>query len=44
MIKKKAQVDHIGSLRSIVLTEVDCNFNNKILGKTAMQVAKDKQL
>lgn len=44
MIKKKAQVDHIESLRSIVLTEADCNFNNKILGKSAMQVAEENQL
>ena len=44
MIKKKSQLEHISSLRSIVLTEADFNYNNKILGKTAMMVAEDKNL
>ena len=41
MIKKKSQVEHISGLRSIVLTEADFNYNNKLLGKTAMTIAED---
>ena len=42
MIKKKQQEEHISRLRSIVLTEADFNFNNKILGKLTLQVAEEK--
>ena len=41
MIKKKAGLNTVQSLRSIVLTEADFNFNNKILGRCAIQQAED---
>ena len=41
MIKKKAGLNTVHSLRSIVLTEADFNFNNKLLGKRAIQQAED---
>ena len=44
MIKKKSQVEHISGLRSILLTEADFNFNNKLLGKTSMEIAEEKNL
>ena len=36
MIKKKADVDLVTKLRTIVLTEADFNFNNKKLGKESL--------
>ena len=44
MIKKKQQEEHISRLRSIVLTEADFNFNNKILGRTTLQVAENNNM
>ena len=44
MIKKKSQVEHISGLRSVVLTEADFNFNNKILGKSTMAAAETAQV
>ena len=44
MIKKKAGDADVSALRSIVLLEADYNFNNKILGKRAMQRAESSQL
>ena len=41
MIKKKSQMEHISGLRSIVLTAANSNFDNKLLGKTAMQIAEE---
>ena len=41
MIKKKAGLNTVHSLRSIVLTEADFNFNNKILERRAIQQAED---
>ena len=41
MIKKKAQLNHVSALRSIVLTEADFNFNNKVLGRRVIQHAED---
>ena len=41
MIKKKAGNADVSALRSIVLLEADYNFNNKILGKRAMEQAED---
>jgi hypothetical protein len=40
MIRKKAQVDLVTGLRTVVLTEVDFNFNNKILGKMTLHHAE----
>ena len=40
MIKKRAGLNNIKSLRSIVLTESDYNFNNKISGRWAIQHAE----
>ena len=40
MIKKRIGLNNFTSLRSIVLTEADFNFNNKILGRRAMQHAE----
>ena len=41
MIKKRAGLNNLQALRSIVLTESDFNFNNKILGRRAIQHAKE---
>ena len=41
MIKKKAGLNTVHSLRSIVLTEADFNFNNKVLGRRAIQQAEN---
>ena len=41
MIKKKAGLNTVHSLRSIVLTEADFNFNNKLLGRRTIQQAED---
>ena len=41
MIKKRIGLDNVKSLRSIVLTEADFNFNNKILGRRAIQHAEE---
>lgn len=41
MIKKKIGLNTVQSLRSVVLTEADFNFNNKILGRRAIQHAED---
>ena len=41
MIKKRAGLNNLTSLRSIVLTEADFNFNNKLLGRRAIQHAED---
>jgi hypothetical protein len=40
MIRKKAQVDFVTGLRTVVLTETDFNFNNKILGQMTLQHAE----
>jgi hypothetical protein len=40
MIRKKAQVDLVTGLRTVVLTEADFNFNNKILGRMTLQHAE----
>ena len=40
IIKKRIGLNNVTSLRSIVLTEADFNFNNKILGRRAMQHAE----
>jgi hypothetical protein len=39
MIRKKAQIDSVTGLRTVVLTEADFNFNNKILGKMTLDHA-----
>ena len=44
MIKKKANVDRVTKLRTIVLTEADFNFSNKKLGRDAMQHAESNDL
>ena len=44
MLKKKAQVDLVTSLRTIVLTEADFNFNNKILGRQTLAHAEKNGL
>ena len=43
MIKKRIGLNNVKALRSIVLTEADFNFNNKILGRRAMQHAESIQ-
>ena len=43
MIKKKMNLNNITALRSVVLTEADFNFNNKILGRRVIQHAEDIQ-
>ena len=40
MIKKKANLNNISALRSVVLTEADFNFNNKILGRRTINHAE----
>ena len=40
MIKKKANLNNITALRSVVLTEADFNFNNKILGRRTINHAE----
>ena len=40
MIQKKAQVDLVSKLRTLVLTEADFNYNNKILGRRTLQHAE----
>ena len=40
MIHKKNKSDKITDLRTIVLTEADFNFNNKILGKRTLEQAE----
>jgi hypothetical protein len=40
MIRKKAQVDLVTGLRTVVLTEADFNFNNKVLGKMTLNHAE----
>ena len=44
MIKKKADVDLVTKLRTIVLTEADFNFNNKKLGREGIQHAEKNNL
>lgn len=44
MIYKRAMVDLITKLRSIVLCEADFNFNTKILGKTTLEHAEKYNL
>ena len=44
MIHKKALVDLVTKLRTIVLTEADFNFNNKLLGKLTMEHAERHNL
>lgn len=44
MIKKKQQEEHISRLRSIVLTEADFNFNNKLLGRSTLKVAEQEKI
>ena len=44
MIKKKANVDLVTKLRTIVLTEADFNFNNKKLGRESIQHAENHNL
>ena len=44
MIKKKANVDLVTKLRTIVLTEADFNFNNKKLGKESIFHAEANNL
>ena len=41
MIKKKINRNHISALRSVVLTEADFNFNNKLLGRRTIQHAEE---
>ena len=43
MIKKREGLNNIKKLRSLVLTESDFNFNNKILGRRSIQHAEDIQ-
>ena len=44
MIKKKANVDLVTKLRTIVLTEADFNFNNKKLGRESIMHAEEHDL
>ena len=44
MIHKKAMVDLVTKLHTIVLTEADFNFNNKLLGKLTMQHGEKNNL
>ena len=44
MIQKRAQVDLVSKLRTLVLTLADFNHNNKILGRTTMHHAEKHQL
>ena len=44
MIKKKADVDLVTKLRTIVLTEADFNFNNKKLGRESLMHAEQNNL
>ncbi len=44
MIRKKANSDLLTHLRSVVLTEAEWNFNNKVLGKTTLEHAEKYKL
>ena len=44
MIKKKDQVERVDKLRTIALLEADFNFNNKLLGKTTLNLAENNNL
>ena len=44
MIRKKANVDLVTKLRTIVLTEADFNYCNKILGKSTLDHAERNHL
>ena len=44
MLKKKPNIDHVTRLRTIVLTEADFNFNNKKLGRDAINHAERNNL
>lgn len=44
MIRKKANSDLLNHLRSVVLTEAEWNFNNKVLGKTTLEHAEKHNL
>ena len=44
MIQKKAQVDLVSKLRTLVLTEADFNYNNKILGRRTLQHAEAQHM
>ena len=44
MIRKKANVDLVTKLRTIVLTEADFNYCNKVLGKTTLEHAERNNL
>jgi hypothetical protein len=44
MIRKKANVDLVTKLRTIVLTEADFNYCNKVLGKTTLEHAETNKL
>ena len=44
MIRKKAKSDMLKDLRSVVLTEAEWNFNNKVLGKTTLEHAEKHNL
>ena len=44
MIGKKAKSDLIKDLRSVVLTEAEWNFNNKVLGKMTLDHAEKYNL
>ena len=44
MIRKKANVDLVTKLRTIVLTEADFNYCNKVLGKSTLEHAERNNL
>jgi hypothetical protein len=44
MIRKKANVDLVNKLRTIVLTEPNFNYCNKVLGKTTLEHAEKNNL
>ena len=44
MIRKKANVDLVTKLRTIVLTEADFNYCNKVLGKMTLEHAERNKL
>ena len=41
MLQKKAKVELVDQMRTIVLTEADFNFNNKLLGRMTLQMAEE---
>ena len=41
MLQKKAKVELVNQMRTIVLTEADFNFNNKVLGRMTLQMAEE---